>query len=194
MSNTHSTKKAKAKNKDLAEVEDEGSGRELTVMQKAFIDAYTGDAGGNASKAAEMAGYSKKNKAVIGATLMNNFRVIAAIDATMRQVIGTRMTVKAVKLAEEIMDDKDAPLKLRGTLACKIIEYSGLIERAQTEKASDTGFGGKKLAEMNRGELEAVVRAGAAVLSAAASLPPAGAVIDGHSAPNSAQAPRLTRA
>lgn len=40
----------------------------LSVRQRAFIDAITGPAGGNASKAAEMAGYASENREALHAT------------------------------------------------------------------------------------------------------------------------------
>ncbi len=165
----------------------------LTPRQAAFVEALVnGATSGNATKSAIAAGYSENSAAQIGATLTKLPHVSAAVDAALRAAIGTTLTVQAVAVIRQIVNDPDAPLKLRGDMAAKVIEYSGLVERTKAQKAKDTGLGGgKTLAECSRTELEEIVRKGAAVLQAAASLPPAGPVIEGVSAQDNAQRPAL---
>ena len=92
--------------------------------------------------------------------------VVAAIDAALREAIGTRLTVQAVNVIESIIRNPDASLKLRGEMACKVIEYSGIIERTKQHKAQETGLSGRSLSEMTREELEMIVLRGAEALRA----------------------------
>jgi phage terminase small subunit len=147
--------------------------RELTEQQRAFVLHFTTTPGtaGNAAAAARMAGYSQKNSAELGRQLLGKPHVQAAIDAALREAIGTRLTVLAVNVIESIINDPEASLKLRGDMAVKVIEFSGLVERTKAEKEKQTGIAsGKKLAEMTRDELEAVVAQGVEVLKMADNL------------------------
>lgn len=138
---------------------DQPTHRELTEQQKAFVLHYTSTAGavGNAAAAAREAGYSVKTSAEQGAQLLKKPHVQAAIDVALREAIGVSLSVKAVAVIESILDSKDASLKLKGDLAVKVIELSGLADRTQTQKAKDTGLA-KPLGEQSRAELEAFVQ------------------------------------
>lgn len=168
-------------------------GEAMTEKQQAFVAAFVeGATAGNARNSALAAGYSEKSAHQIACQLLNHPKISSGIDARMREVISTRLTVKAVGVFETILDSEDASLKLKGEIASKVIEFSGLVERTKAQKAKDTGLGGgKTLAECSRTELEEIVRKGAAVLQAAASLPPGGPVIEGDSAQDNAQRPAI---
>lgn len=174
----------------VGEVEDKKADLDgLTEKQAEFVRALTsGPTAGNPAASCVVAGYSEKTAPQIAAALMKHPRVIAAIDATIREEISTVMTIEAVKVARRIINDEDAPLKLRGIISAKVIEWSGVVQRVQQEKAKETGLDGtKRLTEMSRDELEATVRNGAAILQAAANLPPAGGLIEGQLAQDTAQ-------
>jgi phage terminase small subunit len=144
--------------------------RELNDQQKSFVLHYTSTDGvaGNAAEAARRAGYTKKYAADLGRQLLEKPHVSAAIDAALREAIGTRLTVKAVTVIESILTSKDASLKLKGDMAAKVIEFSGLVERTKAQKAKEAGLGfDKPLTEFTRAELEAVVAKGAEVLKMA---------------------------
>ena len=164
----------------------------LTAMQRAFVGAFVlgGETGGNPTKAALAAGYSPSGARTIAADLLTKPHVIAAIDAELRSAIGNRLTVKAVGVIEAILDSKEASLKLKGDMAAQIIQFSGLVERTKAQRSRETGIADKPLGECSRSELEEIVRKGALVLQAAASLP-AGPVIEGN-AQDSAQRPDIT--
>lgn len=170
--------------------------KDLTQQQQRFVSEFTsGKTAGNAQKSAVAAGYSEKTSAQIACALVKHPGVALAIDEALREAIGTVLSVQAVACIRFIINDADAPLKLRGEMSARVLEYSGVLERTKLEKARKTGLDGrgagdKRLAEMTRDELEALVRGGAAVLQAAASLP-AGTVIEGHSAPDSAPLPAI---
>lgn len=144
--------------------------RELTEQQQAFVLHFTSTPGaaGNAAESARRAGYSQKNAAELGRQLLGKAHVQAAIDALLRDAIGTRLTVLAVNVIESIITDVNANLKLKGDMAAKVIEFSGLVERTKAAKAKESGLGfGKSLTEMTRAELEEVVARGADVLKMA---------------------------
>lgn len=165
--------------------ESEKGARDLTQQQRAFVEAFTnGATAGNGQNSAKAAGYSQKTAASISCALLKLPHVILAIDAALRDAIGTTLTVQAVACLRSIINDANAPLKLRGEMSARVIEFSGIVERTKLEAGRKTGLDGrgagdKRLAEMTRSELEALVRGGAAVLAAAASLPP-GEVIEGN--------------
>ena len=142
--------------------------RELNPQQKAFVLHFTSTPGaaGNAAEAARRAGYSPKNAAELGRQLQGKPHVQAAVDAVLREAIGTRLTVLAVNVIESIINDENANLKLRGDMAVKVIEFSGLVERTKAEKAGQAGLD-KPLSEMTRAELEGLVARGADVLKMA---------------------------
>lgn len=143
--------------------------RQLTEMQQRFVDCFTsgGETGADPKAAALAAGYSAENAVEIARQLLAKPHVVAAIDAALREAIGTRLTVQAVNVIESIIRNPNASLKLRGEMAVKVVEFSGLVERTKAHKALETGLGAKRLAELTRAELEAIVAQGAAVLSAA---------------------------
>lgn len=169
--------------------------RDLTQAQQKFVDAYvSGDTAGNGTKSAIAAGYSKRAAGQIACAMAKLPHVALAIDAALREAIGTTLTVQAVACIRSIINDKNAPLKLRGEMSARVLEFSGIVDRTKLAKGRQTGLDGraagdKRLAEMTREELEALVRGGAAVLQAAAGLPP-GPVIEGN-AHNSAQPPAI---
>lgn len=149
-------------------------GRTLTDMQAAFVKAYSdGPTAGNATRSGVVAGYSEKSAHVIGCQLLKLPHIVAAIDEAIRDAIGTRLTVKAVGVIERILDSDTASEKLKGEMAAKVVTFSGVIDRVAAEKAEKTGFGGKRMGELSRQELEALVTAGAAILKA-----PKGEIID----------------
>lgn len=144
--------------------------RQLNAQQQLFVLHYTTTDGvaGNAAAAARLAGYSEKYAADLGRQLLEKPHVQAAIDAALREAIGTRLTVKAVAVIESIIENKDASLKLRGDMAARVIEFSGLVERTKAQKAREAGLNiGKPLTEYTRAELEDLIRKGAEVLKMA---------------------------
>lgn len=144
--------------------------RELTKQQQAFVLHFTSTDGasGSPTKAARLAGYSTKYATDIGRQLLAKPHVQAAIDAELREKIATSLTVQAIGVIETIIKDTSASLKLRGDMAVKVIEFSGLVERTKAEKEKQTGLAeGKKLTELTREELERVVSQGAEVLKLA---------------------------
>lgn len=102
----------------------------LTAKQQRFIDFYDG----NATAAAIKAGYSEKNAGRIGGQLMNNPRIIAAIQAREKErneiAIATRE--ERQKLFTEIMRNRDETTKDR-LRACELLGKSegDFIERQE---------------------------------------------------------------
>lgn len=149
----------------------------LTHRQAAFVLAFTsGKTAGNGVQSVIAAGYGTKNPGPMACALQKLSHVQAAIDRFLREEIGSTLTIEAIKVIRAIITDKNAPLKLRGEMAAKVVEFSGIVDRVKLEKARETGLDGaaagpKRLGEMTRQELESLVQNGAAILSAAAALP-----------------------
>ena len=64
----------------------------LTERERRFVEAYTGEAAGNATKAAILAGYKRTAAEKAGWRLSNNVRIVSAIDqrASKDPLIATR--------------------------------------------------------------------------------------------------------
>jgi hypothetical protein len=158
--------------------------QKLTARQKAFVGAFvSGETAGNIKRSALAAGYSETSAGQIGCATIALPHVAAAIDAALRAEIGITLTAQAVAVMRGIINDEAAPIRLRGDMAAKVVEYSGIVDRVRIEKARQTGLDGaqaatKRLGEMTRAELEAVCHQGAAILTAAAALPAPGQTID----------------
>lgn len=107
------------------------------------------------------------------------------------------LTSNAVRVIRTILADVNAPLKIKADMACKVVEFSGIVERVRIEKAKETGLndvaaGPKRLGEMTRQELENIVRNGAAIMQAAAALPPS--TVEGFAAdPGETSDPKRTK-
>ena len=129
--------------------------RDLTEKQAAFVMAFTAEPGaiGNASEAARRAGYSKKSAAEIGRQQLEKPAVRAAIDEANRAQISGALASKAVDVLREIVNDKDAPQKLRLDASKTILDRAGFVapkaeERPQHDSQMD------KLRDMNVKQLE----------------------------------------
>lgn len=160
---------------------------DLTEKQSAFVEAFcAGETAGNGTKSAIAAGYSEKSSPTIAVALGKLPHVAAAIDAKLRAMVGTDLAAMSVDFLRTVLADQEAPLKLRTDVALKLVEHSGLVDRTKDAKAKETGLGdsGKPLGQLSRGELEAIVRQGAAILADAAGA--SAKVVEGHVLPLSA--------
>jgi phage terminase small subunit len=157
-----------AKSHKLADEASETDRDELSDQEREFVERYTSDpkAAGNATKSALAAGYAEGSAYNSGCRLMKRPRVRDAIDAALRSSLNGKLAVKAVSVLAAVLEDESANQKLRAEVAMKVVEYSGVIQRAQLEKAKETGLSsGKRLGEMSRDELAAIVAAGAALVA-----------------------------
>lgn len=165
-----SNKKDKTFNKS-SDSDSEGAvvpadGRTLTDKQQAFVQAFAGGpSAGNATQSAVVAGYSQSSAGQIGCALLKLSHINEAIDIALREAVGARLSAKAVATIERILDDPDASDRLKGELAAKVVQFSGLAERAQAQKTKETGLGGQRLGELTREKLEQIVARGAALLA-----------------------------
>lgn len=73
----------------------------LTPKQAAFVGFYLGDAKGNATRAAELAGYSKKTAGAIGAENLKKPQIAAAI-AERQGELQERLEVTQERIADEL--------------------------------------------------------------------------------------------
>ena len=172
-----------------AALDDDG----LTEKQRAYVKEFTsGKFAGNAAKSILAAGYVTRNAGPMACAIAKLPHIQAAIDKALRAELAGDLTTHAIRVIRAILLDENAPLKLRGDMAAKVVEFSGIVERVRIEKAKVTGLDGvaqapKRLGEMSRQELESLVRNGAAILQAAASLPPADKTIEGTARPRAGE-------
>lgn len=102
---------------------------ELTEKQLAFVRhiTSTGDAVGNASKAARLAGYSEASSKEMGYQLLHKPHVRAAIFDANQAMISGELASKAVEVLQGIIEDENAPQKLRLDAAKTILDRAGVI-------------------------------------------------------------------
>ena len=138
---------------------------DLTEKQSAFIVAFTSLPGciGNATKSAVEAGYSEKSAYEIGRQQLEKSHILAAIDEANRSMIGGSLASKAIDVLRAIIDDQDAPAKLRLDAAKTILDRAGI----STLKVEDQARPGQKedLAGMSMEELAIFIRQGNAHLA-----------------------------
>lgn len=152
---------------------------DLTEQQAAFVQHYTSDLEciGNAAASARAAGYGERNDAEIGRQLLGKPHVRAAIDASLRSQISGRMAVKASRLLERVIDDEEAPLKVRVEAAKTILDRGGFVAPSAFEKAAKAMQGdGKAVTTLSLAELRLQI----ATLGVEAAEPGDRLVIDGE--------------
>jgi hypothetical protein len=108
---------------------------ELTAQQAAFVHHFTSTVGaiGNAAEAARQAGYSERSAKEIGRQLLDKPHVQAAIDEANRVQISGPIAVKAAALLQRVIDDEEAPLKLRVEAAKTILDRAGIVAPTAAE-------------------------------------------------------------
>lgn len=102
---------------------------ELTEKQIAFVHHITTTRGaiGNASEAARLAGYSHSHAKEIGYRLLHKPHVRDAIFEANQAEIGGELAAKAVQVLQDILNDEDAPMKLRLDAARTVLDRAGVI-------------------------------------------------------------------
>jgi phage terminase small subunit len=132
--------------------------RELTDQQAGFVAAFTSDPGaiGNASEAARRAGYSTTSAREIGRQLLDKPHVRAAIDDANRAQISGKLATKAVEVLEGILNDEQAPPKLRLDAAKTVLDRAGFIA-PKAEERQPEGSARKPINSMSKAELEQFV-------------------------------------
>jgi hypothetical protein len=133
-----------------------GGGRSLTDMQNAFVVAFTSDstARGNATVAARLAGYAETSARDLGRRLVGLPHIQDAIRASNLQQISGALASKAVGLLEKVLDDEEAPLKLRVEAAKTILDRAGYAASPTAPKS----LSDKSLAVMTASELRETMR------------------------------------
>ena len=142
--------------------------RALNDQQQAFVLHFTSSPGaiGNAAEAARRAGYSEKSARELGRQLLDKPHVQNAIERANRLLISHTLATKAVDLLERVMDDAEAPIKVRVEAAKTVLDRAGITAMiAERDDAEDRAM--KSMSQMTREELEEIVRAGQAVIDEA---------------------------
>jgi phage terminase small subunit len=142
--------------------------RKLTKQQEAFVLHFTSSPGaiGNATESARRAGYSEQSANELGYQLLQKPHVRNAILEANRRSISGPLATKAVDLLERVLDDEEAPIKVRVEAAKTVLDRAGVTSTiAERDDAQDRTA--KSMSEMTREELEEVVRASKAVIEQA---------------------------
>jgi phage terminase small subunit len=121
--------------------------RDLGEKQKVFVTTYV-ENGGRAGDAARAAGYGAR----YGTTLLRNERVRAAIHAEQARILGARLASVALGALRAILEDPEAPAKVRLDAAKTVLDRAEHVAGGQ---AAPKAEGGKSLHEMSIDELEA---------------------------------------
>ena len=128
--------------------------RDLTDQQEAFVAAFTSAPGaiGNGSEAARRAGYSKKSARDIARQLLLKPHIQVAIDQANRAQIGGSLASKAVEVLENIINDPEAPPKLKLDASKTILDRAGHIapraREPSKEGATELGLGALSVHEL----------------------------------------------
>jgi len=138
----------------------------LTEQQAAFVLHFTSTSGaiGNATEAARRAGYSERTAREIGYQLLRKPHVRDAVDEANREMLSGTIATKAVALLERVLDDEEAPLKVRLEAAKTVLDRAGLVPPSVAERAVALGNEGKPLAEMSLEELNRFIAAETAAI------------------------------
>jgi hypothetical protein len=151
---------------------------ELTDMQARFALAFV-ENGGNGTQAAKDAGYAPEYREIA----FHNLK-LPKIRARIQELVQTKLETYGAVIGYgvliEIAQDITAPPGVRRHCAKDLLELAGF----NRDRPADSANPMKSLAEMTRGELEAVVAQGAAVLQAASKIGP---VLTARVAPDNAQ-------
>jgi hypothetical protein len=134
---------------------------------------------GNGSASARAAGYTDKNAGELARQLLDKPHVRAAIDASLRSQISGRMAVKASRLLERVIDDEDAPLKVRVEAAKTILDRGGFVAPSAFEKAAAAmQREGKEVTALSLAELRVQIAMLTTQAPAREAVPAGGRVID----------------
>jgi len=143
-------------------------GRALTSQQEAFVLHYTSTPGaiGNGAEAARRAGYSERSAAELARQLLDKPHVRDAVSFANRMAISGRLASKSVALLEQVLDDDQAPLRVKVEAAKTVLDRAGITcTIAERDDAEDRVM--KSMSELTREELEEIVRAGKAFIEEA---------------------------
>ena len=131
--------------------------RELTEMQQAFVVAFVSGPGvaGNATKAAQEAGYSTKSARVQAQQLLAKPHVQAAIVHEQRRCLSGLASIGLVE-AEKMLTSPETPAGVKADLIKAAWDRGGLAvpKREAPEKQE------KELHEMTTKELQDFIREG----------------------------------
>ena len=136
--------------------------RELTEKQAAFVREYVSN-GGNATKAAQSAGYSAKAARITGYGLLKIPHVLAAVRLEQVQKLGGRLSTLALDTLEQLMTDKQVSGAVRLEAAKTVLDRAGMPSRAAPQAPGEGAP--KALTDMTVDELDVFIQQGSAAIS-----------------------------
>ena len=112
----------------------------MNTKRQRFVDAFTGEAAGNASKAAVIAGYSEKTAGQIGYALLKNVEVRQAVDAAQKQR-SEQAGIASERILEEVSKIATAEVKVRAGDKMKALELLGKYRKLWDDKQQSSNAG-----------------------------------------------------
>jgi phage terminase small subunit len=115
----------------------------LNDRERSFVVAYCGDAHGNASKAAELAGYSKKAAGQIGYRLLKKAQIRSAIDQHVE--VREQASILSAQQRDEILSQIASSSKVGEAARIKAIAELNKCSGRHTVKHEVEHSGGVEL-------------------------------------------------
>ena len=108
----------------------------MNTKRQRFVDAYLTEAAGNATKAAEIAGYSPKTAGQQGYMLLKDPEIKAAV-AERAQALAVQADITAERILSETADVAYAKVDLKGSDKIKALELLGRYRKLWEDKRGD---------------------------------------------------------
>lgn len=126
---------------------------QLTELQRGFVVAFVRN-GGNATQAAEAAGYKYERLDRAGHDALKSTAVQAAIQSEIRRALSVDLAGLALGVVRGILEDQTMEPKIRLDAAKVALDRGGYV----APKAADAGSGDlKAVEEMSIAELESYI-------------------------------------
>jgi len=109
----------------------------MNTKRQRFVDAYLTEAAGNATKAAEIAGYSPKTAGQQGYMLLKDPEIKAAV-AERAQALAVQADITAERILSETADVAYAKVDLKGSDKIKALELLGRYRKLWEDKRGDS--------------------------------------------------------
>jgi hypothetical protein len=110
----------------------------MNTKRQRFVDAYTAEAAGNATKAAEIAGFKAgPGLATTAYRLLKNAEVRQAIDARC-QTLQASVAATSERILQEVSDVALTKVEVKGSEKMKALELLGRYRKLWQDKSTDS--------------------------------------------------------
>lgn len=109
----------------------------MNAKRQRFIEAYVGEAAGNAAEAARIAGYSSKSARQTGCELLTDPNIQAAVQSKAAD-LAAKTEATAERILSEVSDVAFTKIKVKGGDKLKALELLGRYRKLWQDKAGDS--------------------------------------------------------